>query len=99
MTWPSKLIELIGTLNSGSATAVQFYATFYDDKIGNTDGITVHLSQEIDEDGTTYPWDDLTSYMDDDSRELVHSELAPCTAAAFLTRYVELDPSFLGRMV
>ena len=36
----------------------------------------------------------IASYMDDDKRETVHNELAPCTIEEFLTRYLELDPEF-----
>lgn len=36
----------------------------------------------------------ITSYMDDEKREQVHSELAPCSSEKFLTRYLELDPGF-----
>lgn len=38
--------------------------------------------------------DAIAIYMDDDIRETVHAELAPCTPDEFLTRYVELDPGF-----
>lgn len=38
--------------------------------------------------------DAIAMYMDDDIREAVHAELAPCTPDAFLARYVELDPDF-----
>ena len=38
--------------------------------------------------------DAIAMYMDDDIRETVHGELAPCTPEEFLTRYVELDPDF-----
>lgn len=38
--------------------------------------------------------DAIAIYMDDDIRETVHAELAPCTPDEFLTRYVELDPDF-----
>lgn len=38
--------------------------------------------------------DDIASYMDDDTREQVHFELAPCSNSEFLERYVELDPEF-----
>lgn len=41
-------------------------------------------------------WNAIGSYMDDDIREAVHAELAPCTAQEFLERYVELDPDFAG---
>ena len=39
-------------------------------------------------------WDAITVYMNDDIREQVHAELAPCTAKEFLDRYLELDPGF-----
>lgn len=38
--------------------------------------------------------DTIASYMDDDIREAVHFELAPCKPEEFLKRYLELDPSF-----
>lgn len=34
---------------------------------------------------------EIASYMDDEIREIVHSELAPCTHEEFLKRYLELD--------
>ena len=34
--------------------------------------------------------DAIVNCMDDDTRETVHSELAPCTDVEFLTRYLEL---------
>lgn len=34
--------------------------------------------------------DVLVNYMDDELREQVHMELAPCTEEEFLTRYIEL---------
>lgn len=36
----------------------------------------------------------ITTYMNDDIREKVHFELAPCTNEEFLKRYIELDPDF-----
>lgn len=36
----------------------------------------------------------LATYMDDDIREQVHSELAPCLPEEFLARYLELAPGF-----
>ena len=36
----------------------------------------------------------IGSYMDDEIREDVYAELAPCTSEEFLTRYLELDPKF-----
>ena len=41
-----------------------------------------------------YYWNAVVSYMDDDIRETVHAELAPCSKKAFLHRYLELDPGF-----
>jgi hypothetical protein len=39
-------------------------------------------------------WEAIASYMNDDARETVHAELAPCTNSEFLTRYLDLDPDF-----
>lgn len=36
----------------------------------------------------------IATYMLDEEREQVHSELAPCTHDEFLKRYIELDPDF-----
>lgn len=38
--------------------------------------------------------DTIATYMDDDKREEVHLELAPCSPYDFLKRYLELDPGF-----
>lgn len=38
--------------------------------------------------------DCIAIYMEDDIREQVHSELAPCTPKEFIKRYLELDPEF-----
>lgn len=35
-------------------------------------------------------WDAVVNTMDDDTRDAVAAELAPCTEEAFLTRYLEL---------
>lgn len=40
--------------------------------------------------------DTIATYMDDEKREMVHGELAPCTHEEFLKRYLELDPDFEG---
>ena len=39
-------------------------------------------------------FDQLVALMDDDIREQVHRELAPCSNEEFLSRYLELDPAF-----
>ena len=38
--------------------------------------------------------DTIAGYMDNEKREKVHRELAPCTPEEFLTRYIELDLDF-----
>ena len=35
-------------------------------------------------------WNSIVSMMDDETREKVHNEIAPCTELEFLTRYLEL---------
>lgn len=40
-------------------------------------------------------WDAVVEVMDTETREAVHSELAPCTNLAFLRRYLELAPEDL----
>jgi hypothetical protein len=40
-------------------------------------------------------WDVIVNAMDDDTREAVNAELAPCTNEAFLTRYLQLAPEDL----
>ena len=49
-------------------------------------GENFELTQEL--------MDTIASYMDDDKREQVHFELAPCEPEKFLERYLELDPDF-----
>jgi hypothetical protein len=34
-------------------------------------------------------WDAVVSMMDDDTREAVHAEIAPCTELEFLAAYLE----------
>ena len=40
-------------------------------------------------------WEVIAHYMEDDAREQVHYELAPCTNLEFLTRYLEVATSDL----
>ncbi len=40
----------------------------------------------------TKNWEAITNLMDDELRELVAFELAPCTNEEFLKRYLELVP-------
>ena len=39
--------------------------------------------------------DTMAVYMDDDTREAVHNEIAPCTDLEFLERYLEIAPDDL----
>lgn len=39
--------------------------------------------------------DTMAVYMDDETRERVHRELAPCSDLEFLTRYLEIAPDDL----
>ncbi len=38
--------------------------------------------------------DAIAVYMDDEKREQVHYEIAPCSPEEFLKRYCELDDTF-----
>jgi len=40
-------------------------------------------------------WNAIANAMDDETREKVHAELAPCTEEEFLTRYLEIAPDDL----
>lgn len=39
-------------------------------------------------------WEDIVNYMEDEFRENVHYDLAPCTNREFLLEYCERDASF-----
>lgn len=39
-------------------------------------------------------WEAIVTYMDDDIRENVHNDLAPCSEEEFLNEYVKRDPEF-----
>lgn len=43
---------------------------------------------------TKSKFETIASYMNDEIREQVHAELAPCTETEFLKRYLELDDNF-----
>ena len=47
--------------------------------------------------GNKYDYEVIESYMNDEIRERLHSELAPCTEQEFFDRYIEEDPNFMGR--
>ena len=46
---------------------------------------------EVEEVLQAIEWDVVVNYMDDNIRERVHDELAPCTEEEFLNRYLELS--------
>lgn len=37
----------------------------------------------------------IASYMNDETRELLHSKLAPCSHEKFITEYLKMDPDFI----
>jgi hypothetical protein len=45
-------------------------------------------------DGKSPRWDAVVNLMDNDTREQVHAELAPCSEQDFFDRYLEFDPDF-----
>lgn len=56
-------------------------------KISITNG---HSFTDVDHALAELEWDAIVYFMDDETREKVHSELAPCTTREFLIRYLEL---------
>lgn len=59
-------------------------------QISMDNGLTFHDPEELSELPLGEYWDTLVEFMDDDIREQVHEELAPCTDEDFLRRYLEL---------
>lgn len=43
--------------------------------------------------------DEIAGYMNDEIREQVHAELAPCTPDEFLTRYLQLDCELINSLL
>ena len=43
--------------------------------------------------------DEIAGYMNDEIREQVHAELAPCTPEEFLTRYLQLDCELINSLL
>jgi len=48
----------------------------------------------IDDPDNNNIWDAIVNYMDDEIREAVHMECAPCSKRYFLETYLEHDPNF-----
>lgn len=42
---------------------------------------------------------EIAGYMNDEIREQVHAEFAPCTPEEFLTRYLQLDCEFINLLL
>jgi len=53
-------------------------------------GVTFSDADDLTDDQLTRLWDVIVAYMDDNTREAVHAELAPCSKRDFLRRYLEL---------
>lgn len=64
------------------------------DEYGLTDKEAADLCEEIRELELNKKWEAIASYMDDDIREDVHGDLAPCTRDEFLAEYLKRDPDF-----
>jgi hypothetical protein len=58
-------------------------------------GTTWETPADLDADDINEHWHAIVDVMDSDTREQVHGELAPCSEAAFLSRYAELAKSGL----
>lgn len=72
-------------------SSTDFYVTFRDSEKGEyikvkKGGGKMRITQE--------KMDAIAVLMDDETREKVHHELAPCEPIEFLKRYCELEPSF-----
>ena len=62
-------------------------------KISLNNGCSFKSYNDLSVDDIDYikdDWDNIVSYMNDDVREEVHSELAPCNELDFLKRYLEI---------
>lgn len=53
--------------------------------------MTIYDNEKI----TQRDMDVIASYMDDEIREDLHADLAPCAPEEFLNAYLERDPDFL----
>ena len=63
-------------------------------EISINNGLSYHAAHEvIDEILSCNLWNIIVESMDDEIRERVHHELAPCTELEFLERYLELSES------
>lgn len=56
--------------------------------INNGKGANCTVSEAL----AAYSLDTIAVYMDDETREAVHNDLAPCTEEEFLTEYLRRAP-------
>lgn len=62
-------------------------------KISLNNGCSFKSFDDLSVDDIDYineDWDNIVSYMDDETREQTHSDLAPCDNLAFLKRYLDI---------
>lgn len=59
-------------------------------EVSLNNGATFYYVDELSDDIIDKNWQLLTAAMDDDVREKVHLELAPCTNREFLTSYLKI---------
>ena len=57
---------------------------------GTSDGEEFYF----DEPENNNTWEAIVSYMDDEIREDIHAQCAPCSKRYFLESYIEKDPEF-----
>lgn len=55
----------------------------------------MRYGEEFDVNNDHDMWDVIVSYMDDEIREKVHMENAPCSNEHFLNAYIEEDRAFM----
>lgn len=68
------------------------YKQFTPKRLSINNGNTYTTAEDIEEADLERHWDVLAQAMDDDLREELHSELAPCGNREFLTAYLERAP-------
>lgn len=62
-------------------------------KISLNNGVTFKSFNALDIDDIDTilaGWDNIVSYMDDETREQAHSDVAPCDILDFLKRYLDI---------
>lgn len=66
----------------------EFYAEFWNEHV--SDGKMTIFGRAIENDDMQ----NIAGYMDDEIRERLHGELAPCTHEEFINAYLAEDPGF-----